>query len=113
MENLESSSPQDPHKYFKNLIHAFKKEITGSIDLEAMQEKMQMILNAAKEMHYTDSHKKSIFHKPETQKALEKLFTEFDRYFKTIQNNPSHAQDQDLLDALSQVEALLAENDIY
>jgi len=112
-KSFSSLPNQDPHKYFKNLLIAFKKEIKGAIDVAALQEKMETIINAAKEMKYTDPHKKSIFHKPETEKALNKVFSEFDRYILTYQKDPAKTEDQDLLDAIAIVESLLSENEIY
>ncbi|NGX52454.1 MAG: hypothetical protein KR126chlam5_00753 [Candidatus Anoxychlamydiales bacterium] len=111
--SFSSNPDQDPHKYFKNLIIDFKKEVKGAVDSEALEEKMSMIINASKEMQYIDNHKKGVYHKPETKKALEKLFSEFDRYILTIQKNPSKANAQDLLDAIAIVETLISENDIY
>ncbi|NGX44147.1 MAG: hypothetical protein K1060chlam3_00311 [Candidatus Anoxychlamydiales bacterium] len=111
--SFSSNPDQDPHKYFKNLIIDFKKEVKRDVDYEALEEKMSMIINASKEMQYIDNHKKDVYHKPETKKALEKLFSEFDRYILTIQKNPSKANAQDLLDAIAIVETLISENDIY
>lgn len=109
-----SSLPdEDPHKYFKNLLIDFKKEIEAAIDVAALQEKMLMLINASKQMSYLDNHPTSIYHKPETKKALNKVWKEFDRYILTYQKNPSKANPQDLLDALSIVESLLVENEIY
>ena len=117
MQNLQpsfSSNPdQDPHKYFKYLLIDFKKEVKNQVDIEDLEEKMQAIINASKQMHYTDPHKKGVFHKPETEKALNKIFNEFDRYIKTLQENPSEANAQDLLDSISLVQELLKENEIY
>ena len=56
---------------------------------------------------------KGIYHKPETEKAITKIFKEFDRYVTDIKQNPDKANDQYLLDAISLVEALLKENEIY
>lgn len=109
-----SSNPnQDPHKYFKNLLIDFKKEIKGAVDTDALQEKMSTVINASKELLYKDNHQKAIFHKPETKKAIEKIWTEFDRYILTIQKEPSKANAQDLLDAIAIVETHISENDIY
>jgi hypothetical protein len=117
MKDLPSSfsslPDQDPHKYFKNLLMSLKKEIEGALDINALQEKMQTLINASKEMKYIDTHKNSIYHKPETDKALSKIWTEFDRYIMTLQKKPSFANPQDLLEAIAIVETLLEENDIY
>jgi hypothetical protein len=117
MSDLSSSfsslPDENPHKYFKNLLIDFKKEIEGAIDIDALQEKMQTIINASKEMKYLDNHQSSIYHKPATSKALSKIWKEFDRYIMTAQKTPSNANPQDLLNAISIVESLLAENDIY
>ncbi len=117
MQDLPSSFSslpgKDPHKYFRNLLIDFKKEVKGAVDIEALQQKMQDLINASKEMKYTDPHKKGVFHKPETEKSLNKVWSEFDRYITTIQKNPSKANAQDLLDSISLVQALLKENEIY
>ncbi len=117
MPNLPSSfsslPDEDPHKYFKNLIIDFKKEIEGALDVEALQEKMQTIINASKEMKYLDNHQTGVYHKSATTKALSKIWKEFDRYIMTAQKTPNKANPQDLLDAIAIVESLLIENDIY
>lgn len=111
--SFSSNPDRDPHKYFKNLLIDFKKEIASAVDVDALQDKMQTIINASKQMYYTDPKSKSIFHKPETKKTLDKVFNEFDRYILTIQKNPSKANAQDLLDSIYLVESLLIENEIY
>lgn len=111
--SFSSMPDQDPHKYFKNLLLDFKKEIEGAVDIEVLQEKMQGIINASKEMKYHDNHPKSVYHKPATTKALSRIWKEFDRYIYTAQNNPDQANSQSLLDAIAIVESLLFENDIY
>lgn len=111
--SFSSLPDQDPHKYFKNLLIDFKKEIKGAVDLDPLQEKMQTLINASKEMSYKDTHKKGVFHLPETQKAISKIWTEFDRYILTYQKEPQKANAQDLLDAITLVESLLAENNIF
>ncbi|EKE21588.1 MAG: hypothetical protein ACD_7C00181G0002 [uncultured bacterium] len=117
MANLSSGFSSAPdqglHKYFKNLLISFKKEIQGGVDLDALQEKMQDLINASKEMKYPDNHPSNIFHIPETEKALSRLWKEFDRYIFTAQKSPGIANPQDLLEAIAIVESLLVENDIY
>lgn len=117
MANLPSSfsslPDQNHHKYFKNLLTDFKKEIQGALDIDALQEKMQELINAAKEMKYLNNNQKGIYHLPPASKALSKLWKEFDRYIFTAQKIPGNANPQDLLDAIAIVESLLVENDIY
>ena len=110
--SFSSLPDQDPHKYFKNILKDFKKEIQQALDIDALQEKMQTLINASKEMKYLDNRQTSIYHKPATTKALTRIWNEFDRYILIAQKNPSKANPQDLLDAIALVESLLIENDI-
>ena len=71
--SFSSNPDQSPHKYFKNLLLKFKKEIKKNTEKTYLEEKMEDLINAAKQMIYIDSPKNSIFHKPETQKAIEKV----------------------------------------
>ncbi|MFA6118639.1 MAG: hypothetical protein WC688_01850 [Parachlamydiales bacterium] len=109
-----SSTPgQDPLKYYRNILLDFKKEVDGGADIEDLSQKMEILINASKEMKYLDKHKKGIFHKPETDKTISKVFTEFDRYVLDLQKHPSKANRRDLLNAIASLEALLKENEIY
>lgn len=111
--NFSSSPDQDPHKYFKNLLIDFKKAIENNSNIDILQQNMEALINAAKQMQYIDQHKKSIYHKPETTKALSKIWTEFDRYFITKKNTPKKANPNDLLEAIILVENLLNNFNIY
>ncbi|OGN60407.1 MAG: hypothetical protein A3F40_03655 [Chlamydiae bacterium RIFCSPHIGHO2_12_FULL_27_8] len=105
--SFSSNPDQSPHKYFKNLLLKFKKEIKKNTEKTYLEEKMEDLINAAKQMIYIDSPKNSIFHKPETQKAIEKVFSEFDRYIREDISN------QDLLDSIEILEELIDEYEIY
>jgi len=111
--SFSSLPDQNPHKYIKNLLIDLKKEINKKAPPEVLQNKMQALINATKKLKYKDPHKKDIFHKTETTKAISKIWTEFDRYVLFIKNEPEKANPQDLLDAILLVENLLKENDIY
>jgi hypothetical protein len=111
--SFSSSPSQDPHKYFKNLIISFKEEVNGAADIDELEQKMQILINASKEMKSNDKHQKDVFHKTEADKGLTKLFKEFDRYIMELKNTPSKANRQDLLNAISIVENLIKENDIF
>ncbi len=110
--SFSSLPDQDPHKYFRNILIAFKKEIEGACDIDSLQEKMQDILNAAKEMKYKTNNHSAKYKKDESEKALEKIWTEFNRYIKTLQNHPDKANNQDLLESVQEVERLINNNKI-
>lgn len=107
-----SSNPDiNPRKYFKNLLISFKKEIDKSDNLNTLQDQMQAILNAAKDLNYKDHENTSKYHKEESEKTLKKLFSEFDRYFTSL-SKKEKTNPQDLLDSIKMVEVLIEEGDI-
>ncbi|MBN2479723.1 MAG: hypothetical protein JXA94_05805 [Parachlamydiales bacterium] len=109
-----SSNPnQDPHKYFKNLLKSLKKDIDSAASIDELKEQMMTFLNASKEVSQVDHHKKGVYHKPEVEKALNKVAKEFDKYYLIYSKNPENANTQDLLEAILLVENLVTENDIY
>ena len=111
--SFSSKPSQDPHKYFRNLLIAFKEEVNAEADQEELEQKMQFLINASKEMKYNDNHKKDVYHKTETEKALTRLFNEFDKYIMLLKNQPSKANRQNLLNSIAAVENLIKENEIY
>jgi len=111
--SFSSAPDQSPHKYFKNLLKAFKKDIIYCANIDELQLKMETFLNAAKSMKTKDPHKKSIYHKPEVEKAMQKVFSEFDKYYLQYIKDPSKVVRQDIIDAIEIVESLLGEGEIY
>ena len=94
-----SNPSQSPHKYFKYLLVSFKKEIINFSKIEELEEKMQAIINAAKDLTFIDNHKKNIFHKPEAEKILDRIFSEFKRYITTLKKE-KNTSSQDLLKSI-------------
>ncbi|NGX55839.1 MAG: hypothetical protein K1060chlam5_00068 [Candidatus Anoxychlamydiales bacterium] len=105
-----SDPNMDPRKYFRNLLISFKKEINNSNNLDTLQDQMQSILNAAKDLNYKE-HNNARYHKEEAEKALKKVFNEFDRYFTSL-SKKEKTNSQDLLNSIKMVEVLLEEGDI-
>jgi hypothetical protein len=108
-----SSNPDiNPRKYFKNLLISFKKEINSSNNLNILQDQMQAILNAAKDLNYKDHENNAKYRKEESEKALKKVFSEFYRYFISL-SKKEKTNPQDLLDSIKMVEVLIEEEDIH
>lgn len=115
MNNLPSSFAmrpgQDPHNYFRNLCIEFKKLLKDSDDIDLLQDEMLILINASKEMKWNEDHKKPL--KQEVgEKAMAKLWHEFQRYIDGLEKSPAKANRQDLLDAFNEVERLLKNFDI-
>ena len=99
MSSFYSPPGQSPHKYFKNLLLSFKKEIETTTEIKLLEEKMQAVINAAKDLKFLDHHKNSTFHIPDAEKVLDKMFNEFKRYISSLRNK-KNLSPQDLLDSI-------------
>ena len=101
---------QDPHNYFRNLCIEFKKVLKQTDDVELLQQEMEKLMNASKEMKWNEKH--NIPLKQETgEKAIAKVWHEFQRYMTALEKS-SKVDHQDLLDALDQIEVLLRNFDV-
>ena len=105
--NFEGRPSEEPHRAFRNLCIEFKKLLKDSYNIDELQIKMEEFLNASKEMNWHNK-KTGVYHKEEGEKAVGKVWTEFKRYIfgLTSHRNPK-VTNQDLIDALSEVERLL------
>lgn len=99
-ENFSSQPNGEPHRYFRNLIIEFKKKVQYGADLNELQKDMDNFLDVCKQLDW--GHKSSgTYSKPVGEKACQKVWEAFDRYFK------DQARPQDLIDALTEVERLV------
>jgi len=102
---------QDPHNYFRNLCIEFKKLINQTVDIDMLQDEMDKLINAGKEMKWNENHKLPL--KQESgEKAMSKVWHEFQRYVEALQKSSSKANRQDLLDALGEIERMLKNFDV-
>jgi hypothetical protein len=109
--NFTMQPGQDPHSYFRNLCIEFKKLIKESDDVNLLQNEMETLINASKDMKWNEDHKKPL--KQEAgEKAISKLCNEFRRYVDNLRKSSSKANYQDLLAAFSEIERMLNNFDI-
>jgi len=91
--------------HFLNALRQLKKTVRDSKDTEELQIQIEHFINVNRRVSWP--HPTSgVFHKDEAEKAVEKVVTEFQRYIKDLQNDPSPKSYQDLIDAISLVEAM-------
>ena len=104
--NFSSSPKEEPHRFFRNICIEFRKTIKTSKDTDKLQEEMERFLNTSKDMNW-HHHNGAVYRKDEGEKACDKVWKEFDRYFKALQSQAFKANPQDLLEALGEVERLI------
>ncbi|HEY2811360.1 MAG TPA: hypothetical protein VGJ00_08240 [Rhabdochlamydiaceae bacterium] len=103
--NFSGRPTEEPHRYFRNVCIQFRKAILSLKDRKQLEEEIENFINASKQMNW---HVQSadVFQKNEGEKAVQKVLTESERYYKSILNDDP-APNQDLLDALNVVEQLI------
>jgi hypothetical protein len=104
--NFESAPGGDLHRYFRNACIEFKKVIKATRDISELQQEMQVLIDASKQMNW---HTKNtgVQHKDEGAKTVDKLFAEFKRYITDLQTKPSAADPAHLLNALDLMEQFI------
>ncbi|HVX00453.1 MAG TPA: hypothetical protein VHA52_08480 [Candidatus Babeliaceae bacterium] len=101
--NFGKPPGEEPHRAFRNTCIEFKKMIKTSQDPDVLQQEMQKLIDESKQM---DWHNKTsgVYHKPEGEKLIAKLYAEFKRYTLNLIEAPMDANPSDLLDALTLLE---------
>jgi hypothetical protein len=105
-DNFSSAPTEGPHRFFRNVCLHFKKSIQATKDLRELEENIENFINASKQM---DWHVQSgdVFRKNEGEKAVLKVLSECERYYKAMLDDPAKAVAQDLLDALDNLNHLI------
>ncbi|MFZ0564819.1 MAG: hypothetical protein WAM28_01300 [Chlamydiales bacterium] len=97
---------EEQYRYYRNICIKFKKIIKSSKDIDELQMHMDQFLNASKQVQWP--HETSqVYHKDIAEKTLQKVPNEFRRYIQDLEKDSSHANPQDLLDALEMVETMI------
>ena len=104
--NFACRPGEDLHHYFRKICIEFKKTIQSSQDPDSLELQMQMFINTSKNVNW-HQQPQAVYRKPEGEKAVEKVWTEFKRYVNTLKTTPEKAKSQDLLVALDEVERLI------
>lgn len=100
--NFSSPTGQQPRKYFSNLCKEFIKMVQKKTEIDTLEFEMEKLMNASKDLKWPKGTK-DVYHKPEGEKAADKIFDEFKKYIQLIKKTPSKANDKYLLDALQEV----------
>jgi len=106
-QNFSHNPSQFPHSYFRNLCIEIKKTIAISKDANELEDQMQKLINASKDMKWTKNKNKEKFAKQEGQKSIEKVLGEFRRYILDLRSKPNKSNPQDLLDSITQLQKLV------
>jgi len=99
--NFSTNPSQSPHKYFYNLCLQFKKKLQSINDADILEDEMQSIINAGRQLTWKEP-KHHVYKKNEGEKILDRIFSEFQRYIKSLREKRK-GNFQDLLDALNQL----------
>jgi hypothetical protein len=104
--NFAQAPHEEPHRFFRNVCIQFRKVILTTKEHKQLEPEIENFINASKQMNW---HLKpsETFRKDAGEKALQKVLTECERYYKALIADPSSATSQDLLDALSEVQRLI------
>ena len=105
-DNFAKSPSEGPHRFFRNVCLHFKKTVQRAKDHRELEEDIENFINASKQMdwHVTTG---DVFRKNEGERAVFKVLTECERYYKALLLDPATAVAQDLLDALDNLEHLI------
>jgi hypothetical protein len=104
--NFGQNPTEEPHRFFRNVCIQFRKAILSSKNYQMLESEIENFINASKEMNW---HVKNsdVYHKDQGEKAVQKVLSECDRYYKSLITDPSSAVAQDLIEALAEVERLV------
>jgi hypothetical protein len=104
--NFSKGPDEGPHRFFRNVCLHFKKIVQTTKDYRQLEPEIENFINASKEMNW---HIKTgdVFRKNAGEKAVQKVLSECDRYYKTLISDPDSATTQGLLDSLSNLEQLI------
>jgi hypothetical protein len=97
--NFSSPPSEEPHRYLRNLCIAFKKLIKETQDPEEIMQEMESLFDVAKQMNWHAGNS-----------ALGKLYRECKRYAADLGSEA--ANPQNVLDALKELEQLIASFDV-
>ncbi len=101
-ESYSASPGEEPHHYFRNVCIEFRKAVVEKRSLDDLDRKMEKFINASKQMEW--KHPKSgTYRKDEGVKAAEKVWKEFKRFHE----NTDGATEQDLVEAIMDMERLI------
>ena len=112
---MSSSAPTFPGfpeeemtRRFRNIIIQFKKTIKSSKNIDELNAEMEHFMNTSRRVGWPHATS-GVYHKDGAEKAVAKVTTEFQRYITSLQNDPSKAVYQDLLEAVLVVESMLGQ----
>ena len=104
--NFATPPGEDANHYFRNVCIEFEKTIRETENRKQLEMEMQRFIEIAKQMDW--QHKTSgVYHKDEGEKAVDKVWKEFQRYIHQLRKHSPGAHKQDLLDALAAVKQLI------
>lgn len=90
----------------RNTLIELKKTIGSSEEIDLLNQEMEHFLSASRKVNWP--HKPgAVYHKDAAEKAVTKVVTEYQRYRKDLEGGKAMKSQQDLLDAISLVEAML------
>lgn len=104
-DNFAKEPTEEPHHFFRNVCIHFRKAILSK-DYRTLELEIENFINASKEMNWHVKHS-DIYRKDQGEKAVQKVLSECDRYYRALIDDPYTAVSQDLLDALTELESLI------
>jgi hypothetical protein len=104
--NFSGMPTEEQHHYFRNVCIALKKAIKTTKDCKVLDEKMERLISASREVEWPHSTS-DVYHRDKAEKAIQKVANEFRRYLHDLENHKENANPQDLLNALALVETMV------
>lgn len=98
-----SGMPQEQlHHHFRNVCLEFKKTVKSTKEINVLDEQLERFINVCKHMNWPQKNT-DVYRKNGIEKAANRVITEYRRYIQALQSD-EHAINQDLLEAISEVE---------
>ncbi len=104
-KNFCAKPGESNHKYYLNLCYDFKKKIENTRDPSDLEEEMQTLINASRDLDWRES-KHTVYKKSESEKIFSHFIKELARYTTNLREGHLPAS-QDLIDSLDELILLL------
>jgi hypothetical protein len=101
-----TGGPQETlNHHCRNVGLEFKKTIKSSKDASELKMELERYINVINNLDWHEKNS-NVYRKKESEKAINKINKEFERYIKDLESDQQKANPQNLLDAIAEMEQL-------